>query len=210
MSTASDPVETLPELRADGSGEPYCGDSTGTLDWTLFDPELLRHNVAVREQESDLPLHPARCGPCDDCLEFLEEHPRYARRAPGGVDHGGLPQSAPTVEQFRRHAEKFGPECVLERAAAYLTPTSSRCSRRNSRAVRAPTVSQPGRGSGERRASSANKCSRSRSAACGPPRSPPYSTSAIGVFKPFSESPGRRRRRLTDGLTMRKKLQLRG
>jgi hypothetical protein len=98
----------LPGLRADGTGTAYCDASTGTLDWGLFDPELLEHNVALREFESDVPLHLDRCGLCEDCAEYLEEHRQHAR----------CDVPSPALAQFLRHAEKFGAECVLEAAGS--------------------------------------------------------------------------------------------
>jgi hypothetical protein len=138
-----DPIDLLPGLRADGSGEPYCGDSTGSLDRSQFDPELLQHNIAAREQESDLPLHPNRCGPCPDCEEFIYWHEKklwdeYYWRELAAAEQKGLRDfdaSAPTLEQLRRHTARFGLECLpkaektkntcsgsclLEAAAAYL------------------------------------------------------------------------------------------
>jgi hypothetical protein len=87
MSAASDPVEKLPGLRTDGSGAAYCGVSTGSLDWSLFDPILLGRNIAARAADpgSTTPLHPGRCGPCGDCREFLRTR-KARRRAKLGLE----------------------------------------------------------------------------------------------------------------------------
>lgn len=83
------------------------------LDWTAHDAELLAANLAARELEpgSRRPLHPARCGPCADCREYLE-----LGRA---LD---VPSSwaSPYLGAFLEHARRFGPELVAETAAAYL------------------------------------------------------------------------------------------
>jgi hypothetical protein len=86
-----------------------CGNSSGELDWPEFDPQLLARNIAARERESDVPLHPARCGPCEDCLELLRERGRD--RTP----------SASAFAGYLRHAERFGSELVLGAAAGSLS-----------------------------------------------------------------------------------------
>src|SRR5690348_15485063 len=85
-----------------------------TLDWSLHDPDLLRRAIEQREADPDstIPQHPDRCGPCDDCAEYLREH---------GGGRWTLPDaSPPTVDALVTHARKFGVECVIETAREYL------------------------------------------------------------------------------------------
>jgi hypothetical protein len=112
------------------------------IDWSQFDPELLARNIALREANADsgVPLHPARCGPCDDCLEFIKGAKRgeyggrlkaeYARREFAAADRKlartvevrrrrGRPPAL-TVKRFLEHAQRFGTDGVLETARAYL------------------------------------------------------------------------------------------
>ena len=94
-------------LSTDGA---YCGVSRGELNWSPFDPELLARNIAMREQGAPaVPLHPGRCGPCEDCQEYR-----------GAA--GPRPASA-GLEAFVRHAERFGSELVVETARTRLTLT---------------------------------------------------------------------------------------
>src|SRR5262245_21433620 len=64
-------AEDLPGLRADGTGTPYSGVPQGLLDWSQFDPELLARNIALREGNEKVLLHPAGCGPCQECIDFI-------------------------------------------------------------------------------------------------------------------------------------------
>jgi hypothetical protein len=107
--TTLPPVEQLPGLRSDGTGTAYSGDSTGQLDWSLFDAKLLAHNIALRatHERSDARLHPNRCGPCADCRNFTGSH--------RSTDHTA------TVAAYVRHARRFGSECVADTARAHLT-----------------------------------------------------------------------------------------
>ena len=91
-------------------------------------------------QHLEEPLHPHRCGPCEDCREFLLDEARRRRRtaapptsnwdasgkrvhhivhsADGGTSIPTLPLS-PTA--LLKHAERFGGEGVLEAAEQELS-----------------------------------------------------------------------------------------
>jgi hypothetical protein len=100
------------------------------LCWDDFDPELLARNIALRDETSNVPVHPGRCAPCADCAEVLASvRSRLSGRALGTV----------TPEAFRqsliRHAAKFGPGCVAETAKQYGVDLK----------VRAPAADRPKR-----------------------------------------------------------------
>jgi hypothetical protein len=106
----------------------YCGVSTGTLDRTQDDPELLAANIARRERIDPKRFHPDHCGPCDECRLWIYENgnerlQELQRRELATVEPQQLRASvpgSPTLDQFITHARKFAPECVPETARAYL------------------------------------------------------------------------------------------
>jgi hypothetical protein len=90
-------------------------------------------NIAQRESNAEASLHPAACGPCDDCIDFIwtpgkpteRIKAEYARRELAAAESKHLATidaSHPTLEQFKTHARKFGPDCVVETARDRLSP----------------------------------------------------------------------------------------
>lgn len=72
--------------------------------------------AAEYETNSEPVLHPAHCGPCEDCAAFLIEQP-VATNLVVTLDEQGRPVDATvTLEQFIAHARKFGSMCVMETA----------------------------------------------------------------------------------------------
>jgi hypothetical protein len=80
------------------------------------------HLPTYEERRKETPLHPARCGPCEDCTEFIaEQNPRYTlwRNRENGTR---IEQPLPTAEQLRRHAQRFDVEEVAETATKTGVP----------------------------------------------------------------------------------------
>lgn len=107
---------------------PYCGVSIGTVDWSQFVPELRSANADRRDRDV---VHPSgRCGddrPCADCIDYIWDEDKlrvdYHRRE-WAIAHRrqvrDLGLRTPTVRELVGHAERFGPDVVVETARDYL------------------------------------------------------------------------------------------